>query len=53
MSKTNDAEKIRTLLKIILNLLTIFCLIYSVGSISRVAEMLNIPPRPSVVKKAV
>lgn len=44
MSKTNDAEKIRTLLKIILNLLTIFCLIYSVGSISRVADMLNISP---------
>lgn len=30
--------------KIDLNLLTIFCLIYSVGSISRVADMLNISP---------
>lgn len=29
MSKANDAEKIRTLSKIDLNLLTIFCLIYS------------------------
>lgn len=44
MSKANDAEKIRTLSKIDLNLLTIFCLIYSVGSISRVADMLNISP---------
>ncbi|WP_233593142.1 hypothetical protein [Citrobacter cronae] len=47
MSKANDAEKIRTLSKIDLNLLTIFCLIYSVGSISRVADMLNIHPLPS------
>ena len=44
MSKANDAEKIRTLSKIDLNLLTIFCLIYSVGSITRVADMLNISP---------
>lgn len=44
MSKASDAEKIRTLSKIDLNLLTIFCLIYSVGSISRVADMLNISP---------
>ena len=45
MSKANDAEKIRTLSKIDLNLLTIFCLIHSVGgSISRVADMLNISP---------
>lgn len=36
------SEKIISLNRIDLNLLTIFCLIYSVGSISKVAEMLDI-----------
>ncbi|UGB02494.1 LysR family transcriptional regulator [Leclercia sp. G3L] len=36
------SEKIISLNRIDLNLLTIFCLIYSVGSISKVADMLDI-----------
>lgn len=36
------SEKIITLNRIDLNLLTLFCLIYSVGSISKVADMLDI-----------
>lgn len=36
------SEKICSLSKVDLNLLTIFCLIYSVGSISKVADMLDI-----------
>ncbi|MGL5599770.1 MAG: LysR family transcriptional regulator [Silvania sp.] len=36
------SEKICSLTKIDLNLLTLFCLIYSMGSISKVADMLNI-----------
>ncbi|MEL2239666.1 LysR family transcriptional regulator [Leclercia adecarboxylata] len=38
------SEKIVSLTRIDLNLLTLFCLIYSVGSISRVADMLDISP---------
>lgn len=38
------SEKILSLTRIDLNLLTLFCLIYSVGSISRVADMLDISP---------
>ena len=38
------SEKICSLTKIDLNLLTLFCLIYSVGSISKVADMLEISP---------
>jgi DNA-binding transcriptional LysR family regulator len=44
MSTIPVSEKICSLSKIDLNLLTIFCLIYSVGSISKVADMLNISP---------
>ncbi|MEB6379196.1 LysR family transcriptional regulator [Leclercia adecarboxylata] len=38
------SEKIVSLTRIDLNLLTLFCLIYSVGSISKVADMLDISP---------
>lgn len=44
MSKIPVSEKICSLSKVDLNLLTIFCLIYSVGSITKVADMLNISP---------
>ncbi|BBS36455.1 LysR family transcriptional regulator [Enterobacter cloacae] len=44
MSTIPVSEKICSLSKIDLNLLTLFCLIYSVGSISKVADMLDISP---------
>lgn len=44
MSTIPVSEKICSLSKIDLNLLTIFCLIYSAGSISKVADMLEISP---------
>jgi hypothetical protein len=47
MSTIPVSEKICSLSKIDLNLLTLFCLIYSVGSISKVADMLDISPLPS------
>lgn len=44
MSTVPVSNKIISLTRIDLNLLTLFCLIYSVGSISRVADMLDISP---------
>lgn len=38
------SEKICSLTRFDLNLLTLFCLIYSVGSISKVADMLEVSP---------
>lgn len=44
MQRSPVSEKIVSLTRIDLNLLNLFCLIYSVGSISRVADMLDISP---------
>lgn len=44
MSTMPVSEKICALTRIDLNLLTLFCLIYSVGSVSKVADMLEISP---------
>lgn len=44
MSTISVSDKICTLIKTDLNLLTLFCLIYGMGSISKVADMLDISP---------